>query len=148
MAPSMNRPLYTVEILRLAASIPHLGRLQQPQGEASVRSATCGSLVNVQVTLDQDGRVAALAQEVQACAFGQASSALMGAHAIGRPADEVERAAEHLVGWLEGCRADPGDWPDLERLAPARSRRGRHSAILLPFQALLAAIRNAEGRRP
>ena len=144
----MNQPLYTVEILRLAASIPYLGRLEQPEGDASVRSATCGSLVQVQVALDQDGRVAALAQEVQACAFGQASAALMGAHAVGRRADEVEQAAGCLASWLEGSRTDPGDWPGLDQLAPARSRRGRHNAILLPFQALLAGIRNAErGRR-
>ena len=31
-------------------------------------------------------------------------------------------------------------WPGLAVLDPARSRTGRHGAILLPFRALLAAI--------
>jgi hypothetical protein len=34
-------------------------------------------------------------------------------------------------------------WPGLEALAPARSRKSRHGAILLPFRALLAAMRAA-----
>ena len=36
-----------------------------------------------------------------------------------------------------------GDWPGLDALAPARSRKSRHGAILLPFRALLAAIEAA-----
>ena len=145
----MNQPLYTVEILRLAASIPHLGPLDGAQGKAEVRSPTCGSTVTVEVRLDRQGRVVALGQQVQACAFGQASAALMGAHAVGRRADEFEQAIAAFAGWLDGSRSDPGDWPGLEALAPARSRRARHGAMLLPFQALLAATKEASAsRRP
>ena len=144
----MNQPLYTVEILRLAASIPHLGPLDGAHGEAKVRSPTCGSLVSVQVTLDEDGRVTKLGQQVQACAFGQASAALMGAHAVGRRAEEIEKALTEVDDWLEGLRDDPGAWPGLDALAPARSRRARHGAMLLPFRALLAATKAASsGRR-
>lgn len=142
----MNEPLYTIEILRLAASIPHLGPLEDPEGEAEVRSPTCGSMVTVEVRLDDEGRVAALAQQVEACAFGQASAALMGAHAIGQQAEEVEQALADFAGWLDGGRDDPGLWPGLAALAPARSRRARHGAMLLPLRGLLAAIRDAEGR--
>jgi hypothetical protein len=38
---------------------------------------------------------------------------------------------------------EAGDWPGLEALTPARPRKGRHGAILLPFRALLAAIESA-----
>jgi NifU-like protein involved in Fe-S cluster formation len=144
----MNQPLYTVEILRLAASIPHLGQIEGAQGKAEVRSPTCGSTISVEVKLDQEGRVAALGQQVQACAFGQASAALMGAHAIGRQSDEIEQAMAAFAGWLDGSRGDAGDWPGLEALAPARSRRARHGAMLLPFQALLAATEAASTSRP
>jgi NifU-like protein involved in Fe-S cluster formation len=143
----MNRPLYTVEILRLAASIPHLGPLHGAQGKAEVRSPTCGSVVSVEVKLDRQGRVASLGQQVQACAFGQASAALMGAHAIGVQAGEIEQAVAAFADWLGGSRDDPGDWPGLEALAPARSRRARHGAMLLPFQALLAATTAASNAR-
>lgn len=143
----MNQPLYTIEILRLAASIPHLRRLEDPHGSAEVRSLTCGSTVAAQVRLDEQGRVAGFGQQVEACAFGQASAALVGAQAIGRNAVEVADAASQFASWLDGARDDPGYWPGLTTLAPARSRTGRHGAMLLPFRALLAAIQEAEARR-
>ncbi len=146
MAPGVNQPLYTVDILRLAASIPYLGRLADPQGRAELRSPTCGSTVTVEVTLDDEGRVTELGQEVQACAFGQASAALMGAHALGAQGSEVEEALAAFAAWLDGTRETPGDWPGLSTLAPARPRRARHGAMLLPFRALLAAIEDAQRR--
>jgi len=146
MAESVNQPLYTVEILRLAASIPHLGQLEDPQGRADVRSPTCGSTVTVEVKLDEDGRVATLGQQVQACAFGQASASLMGARAVGRRAPEVQQALSEFASWLDGKRDNPGDWPGLGALATARTRRARHGAMLLPFRALLAAIEDAQRR--
>ena len=147
MAKGVNQPLYTVEILRLAASIPHLGPLESPEGKAEVRSPTCGSKVAVEVKLGEDGCVAELGQFVQACAFGQASAALMGNHALGCTASDVSEALTAFSAWLDGGRDDPGAWPGLGALSPARSRRARHGAMLLPFRALLAAIEDAQGRR-
>jgi NifU-like protein involved in Fe-S cluster formation len=147
MAAAMNQPLYTVEILRLAATIPCLGRLEDAHGRAEVRSATCGSVVSVEVTLDKAMRVAGLAQQVQACAFGQASAALMGRHAIGRSITDVRDALADLTAWLDGTRDDPGGWPGLGDLMPARTRRARQGALLLPFRGLLAAVEDALERR-
>jgi NifU-like protein involved in Fe-S cluster formation len=144
MAPSVNQPLYTVEILRLAASIPHLDRLADPHGRAEVRSPTCGSVVAVEVKLAANGSVSELGQQVQTCAFGQACAALLGAHALGVRAPEVKDALAAFSGWLEGTRDDPGAWPGLVALEPARSRGARHGAMLLPFRALLAAIEDAQ----
>jgi NifU-like protein involved in Fe-S cluster formation len=142
----MNQPLYTVDILRLAASIPHLGELAVPDGRSEARSPACGSTVAVGVKLDGSGRVAELGQQVQACAFGQASAALMGAHAVGRDATEIEQGLTEFAAWLDGARDNPGLWPGLEALAPARSRTARHGAMLLPFRALLAAVADAQGQ--
>ena len=139
MAQGMNAPLYTVEILRLAASLPEPAQLAGPDGSASERSPTCGSTVTTQVRLD-NGRVAALSQAVQACAFGQASAALVARQACGRTRDEVKAALDDLAGWLSGDRDSPPGWPGFEALAPARSRKARHGAILLPLRALVAAM--------
>jgi NifU-like protein involved in Fe-S cluster formation len=143
MAPGMNAPLYTTDILRLAASLAQPAQLEREDGCAEVRSPTCGSRIQLTVQLDEDGRVVALSQKVHACAFGQASSALMERHAIGREHRDVAGAMMALSAWLAGERADAGDWPGLDQLAPALTRRGRHGAILLPFRALLAAIEAA-----
>jgi NifU-like protein involved in Fe-S cluster formation len=139
MAPVVNAPLYTIEILRLAGSLPDPAHLERVDGTAQLRSPTCGSTVRTEVQLDGDGRVTAVSQQVRACAFGQASGALVAKHAPGKSRDDVAEALANLSGWLDGNRDDPGGW-GLEALAPARSRTTRHGAILLPFRALLAAI--------
>jgi NifU-like protein involved in Fe-S cluster formation len=145
MAQGMNAPLYTTEILRLAASLPEPRPLDRVDGEAEQRSPTCGSTVRLQVQLDEEGRLSEISQEVHACAFGQASASLLAASAKGRSASEVESAADDLASWLAGDRDEPGEWPGLQALAPARSRKSRHGAILLPFKALLAALERTGG---
>lgn len=132
--------LYTTEILRLAASLPEPADFDRVDCAANRRSATCGSTLTVFVKLDRDKRIAAITQDVSACAFGQASAAILAQHAIGRNFDEVAAAHRALADWLKGSRNDPGDWPGLDALAPARSRKSRHGAILLPFTALAAAM--------
>ena len=142
MAEIMNAPLYTIEILRLAGSLPDPVRLERVDGAAQLRSPTCGSTVQTEVALDGEGRVIGLSQQVRACAFGQATAALVAKHAPGQSRDEVASALGGLTEWLEGSRVDPGGW-GLDALAPARSRTSRHGAILLPLRALLAAIEDA-----
>jgi len=140
----MNAPLYTRDILRLAASIPHLGRFEELEGSTERRSPTCGSRMRVAVELDEEGRVTGLKQAVEACAFGQASAALVGAAAEGRNATEMRAALAGVEAWLNGNDRAVTSWPGLDVLAPARNRMGRHGAILLPFRTLLAAIEEAK----
>jgi NifU-like protein involved in Fe-S cluster formation len=142
VAAGVNAPLYTREILRLAASLGEPGGLERVDGEAARRSATCGSQISVAVMVD-DGRVVAVSQRVEACAFGQAAAALMQAAAPGTTEDEARAALAGVERWLAGDDAAVNAWPGLDALAPARTRIGRHGAILLPFQALLHAIEAA-----
>ena len=140
----MNAPLYTTEILRLAASLEAPRALEREDGRAEARSPTCGSIVSVAVQLDEHGRVATLSQTVHACAFGQASAALLKRGAVGRSRSEVKDAHDRFALWLTGSGGEP-DWPGFKALTPARSRKSRHGAILLPFRALLAAIDASNG---
>jgi NifU-like protein involved in Fe-S cluster formation len=136
--------LYSRDILRLASSIPHLGRLERPQASAEKSSAVCGSRVAVDIALDSEGRVSELGQEVKACALGQASASLMGAHAIGRTGAELEEARDSLAAWLAGRSERPGGWPGLEIFAEARRVPARHASILLPFDAAAEAAAQAK----
>jgi NifU-like protein involved in Fe-S cluster formation len=139
----MSRPLYTTDILRLAASLQEMRELEREDGRAELRSPTCGSRITVAVQLDGERRLEMISQQVHACAFGQASAALIQQHGIGRAHDEVAAALVEISRWLAEEQDEFGDWPGLEVLAPARPRKGRHGAILLPFRALLAAIEAA-----
>lgn len=139
----MNPPPYTTEILRLAASLHETRALEREDGRAELRSPTCGSRIAIAVQLDRDRRVQMLSQKVHACAFGQASAALVQKHAVGRAHDEVADALVTISRWLAEEQDETGDWPGIAALEPARPRKGRHGAILLPFRALLAAIESA-----
>ena len=140
----MNAPLYTTEILRLAASLNEPRQLERQGGRADLRSPTCGSRVSTAVELDASGKIVALSQQVHACAFGQASAALLERGAVGRTGGEVAAGLVQLDAWLAGSAEQVPDWPGFAALAPARSRKSRHGAILLPFRTLLAAIESAQ----
>ena len=139
----VNAPLYNTEILRLAASIPYQERLSEPMASVEKRAPTCGSRVTVDVDLDADGRVAALGMLVRACALGQASSALMGGHAIGRTPEELAVARDQLAAWLTGERGEVPDWPGMNLFTPALAHRGRHPSIRLAFEAVAEAAEAA-----
>lgn len=143
----MNAPLYNTQILRLAASIPFHERLTDPMASVEKRSPVCGSRVTVDVDLDDDGRVGAIGMVVHACALGQASAALMGAHAVGRSVAELVAARDELTAWLAGeCDALPA-WPGLEIFTPALPHSARHPSIRLGFEAIAEAARLAAAER-
>lgn len=136
--------LYSGRILALAADIPHLGRLPAPQGTAKRRSPLCGSTVTADVVM-RDGRVAEFAQDVKACALGQASAAVLGQVALGRTRAEVEAARDALKAMLKDASpVPPTPFDGFEVLLPARDYKNRHASILLAIEALSDAIAAAE----
>lgn len=136
--------LYSGRILALAADIPHLGRLPAPQGTARRRSPLCGSTVTADVVL-RDGQVAAFAQDVKACALGQASAALLGQVVIGRSPAELQAARDQLGAMLKEAGPVPAPpFQGYEVLIPARDYRNRHASILLALEAVCEACAEAE----
>jgi len=139
----VSSALYSKDILRLATSIPHLGRLTDPQGSSELRSPICGSRISVDVVLDADGHIVEIGQMVSACALGQASAAIMGQGAIGRTAKDLSTTRDALIAWLAGEGVVPDDWPGLDVFAPALPHIARHGAIRLPFEAVAEAAASA-----
>lgn len=137
----MNAPLYNQEILRLAATVSFEERLPDPMGTSQRRSPVCGSRVTVDVNM-RDGRVSELGLLVRACALGQASASLLGAHVIGRTAAEIATARDELAAWLAGEGPTPS-WPGLDIFGPALPHRGRHASIRLAFEAAAEATEQA-----
>ena len=72
---------YTRDLLRLAAHVPGRVGFDEVDGP-ELRSPTCGARIHVAVTVE-DGRIAALSQAIEACAFGQAAAAVMAEGAVG-----------------------------------------------------------------
>lgn len=142
----MSGQLYTTDILRLAASIPHHRRLTHAQATSEKRSPVCGSRVTVDVGLDDAGRVGEVGLIVRACALGQASASLFAASVLGRTPVELAGARDALTRWLAGEGEMP-DWPGLVVLAPARAYPARHASIRLAFEAAAEAAANAAQAR-
>lgn len=143
----MSAALYTREILRLAVSIPHQQRLDNPDGSAELRSRTCGSKVAADVTLTDTGVLKDLGLEINACALGQASAAILAGQAVGKSVAAIESTRSRLAAFLDGTAETPGGWPDMDKLMAARDHKGRHAAILLPYDTVIAAFADAVARQ-
>lgn len=141
-APAIDE-LYSDRILRLAANMPRAGRLAAPHGSAERTAKLCGSRIVVDVKLE-DGRVSDFAQEVQACALGQAAAAVLGANVVGASTGEIAAARDALRDMLKsGGPAPEGRFADLKVLAGVRDYPARHASTLLAFEATLAAVEAA-----
>ena len=89
----------------------------------------------------RDGRIVDFAQNVRACALGQASAAVLGAQVLGlsRATIAAGRDALHAVLTDDGP-TPPAPFGALEALRPAAAYRNRHPSILLAWDATLAAF--------
>ncbi len=140
--------LYSARILTLAANMPLAGRLPHPQATAERTSRLCGSRVVVDVVVS-DGRIVAFAQDVRACALGQAAAAILGDHVIGARIEEVEAARDALRTLLKTGDGAPepddlgGRFSDLAILAQVKDYPARHASTLLAFEAAADAARRA-----
>jgi NifU-like protein involved in Fe-S cluster formation len=135
--------LYSAKLLALAANMPRIGRLAAPDASVEKIAKLCGSRVVVDVTLEE-GRVADFAQDVQACALGQAAAAVLGAHVVGASLDELEVTRKQFRAMLkDGAPAPDGRFSDLAMLAPVKDYPARHASTLLAFEAVTEAVRTA-----
>jgi len=135
--------LYSGGILKLAANMPRAGRLAAPDASAEKVAKLCGSRVVVDVVMAGD-RVVDFAQEVKACALGQAAAAVLGANVIGASAQEIEMARDAFRAMLKtGGPAPTGRFSDLSMLEPVKDYPPRHASSMLAFEATVEACRRA-----
>ncbi|WP_372612528.1 iron-sulfur cluster assembly scaffold protein [Aquicoccus sp.] len=135
--------LYSERILALAADIPHLDRLPEPDATVKRRAPLCGSTVTVDINM-RDGVITDYGQDVKACALGQAAASIVGANIIGRTREEVETARNALRDMLKhDGPTPPAPFDGLEVLRPARDYKNRHASIMLTIEATLEAMDKA-----
>jgi NifU-like protein involved in Fe-S cluster formation len=138
--------LYSARILKLAANMPRAGRLDAPEGSSEKVAKLCGSRIVVDVKM-KDGHVSDFAQDVKACALGQAAAAILGENVIGANLDEITQARDSLTLMLKsGGDAPVGRFKDLAVLAPVKDYPPRHASTLLAFEAAVDAVRQAAER--
>ena len=138
--------LYHPRILELAADIPHVGRLDAPDGASTKVSRVCGSVVTVELNL-KDGVVSAIAVHPKACALGQAATGVLAMNAIGATPQEIRAARDGLRAMLkEGGSPPSGRFWELRHLEGVRDYPARHASTMLAFDAAVDALEQASAK--
>ena len=136
--------LFHPRILELAADIPHVGRLDAPDGASTKVSRVCGSVVTVELKL-KDGVVSEIAVHPKACALGQAATGVLAMHAVGATPAEIRAARDALGAMLrQGAPPPAGRFWELRHLEGVRDYPPRHASTMLAFDAACAALDAAE----
>jgi NifU-like protein involved in Fe-S cluster formation len=144
---AMLNDVYNSRILELAANIPRLGRLAEPDATATAHSKLCGSTVTVDLKMAGD-TVTDFAHVVKACALGQASSSIMARNVVGSNAAELRSLRETVRRMLKENGTPPqGKWAEIAVLEPVRDYKARHASTLLTFDAVTAAIDQIEAKQ-
>lgn len=135
--------LYSDRILALAADMPATTPLQDPHISVKKRSPLCGSVVTVDIKV-KAGKVTGYAQDVKACALGQAAASVVGRSIIGCDLAQIEKAHDALQAMLTSNGPTPdAPFDGLEVLLPAKDYTNRHASILLALEAASEAMQKA-----
>lgn len=137
--------LYSARILTLVANMPRAGRLAAPDATSEKTAKLCGSRIVVDVVV-RDGKVVDYAQDVSACALGQAAAAILGQNIIGAELSDIVLARDSLAAMLKANGPHPaGRFAELAVLEPVKDYPARHASTLLAFEATVEAVRKATG---
>jgi NifU-like protein involved in Fe-S cluster formation len=136
--------LYSLDVLRMAASVAEFPPLEDFDAREERRSPTCGSRMTVTLKLDGEGRIAAIGLDAKACALGQAAAAIFAHAAAGRDRAAIETASEGWRAYLAKETDSLPDWPGLDLLATGRDYPARHPSMRLAFEAACAALAKAQ----
>lgn len=140
--------LYSARILGLAANLPFSGRLASPHGTGERAAKLCGSRAIVDVTLDDDGHIVTFAQDVKACALGQAAAGVLGEAVIGAGIDDLTEARNAMVAMLKtGGEGPCGRFAGFRALKQVADYPARHASTMVAVEATLDAVRQAMARK-
>jgi len=140
--------LYNSQILTAASRMSHVGRLNKPQATAFKQAKYCGSTIIVDLNM-RHGVVTDFAQEVRACALGQAAASIVAQDIIGTCADELKNLHQSvsvmLKEGMQGGEVNPfGKFSAFSMLQPAHAYKARHGSILLVLDGVLDCIKQIE----
>ncbi|MEM7778923.1 MAG: iron-sulfur cluster assembly scaffold protein [Pseudomonadota bacterium] len=138
-ASPVSTKLYTPQLLSLSAELANYPLIDTYDRIAETRSRTCGSTLELGVSLDSNGQISRLGMQVTACAVGQSSAALMALASKGKSEADLRETLLAIEEWL-GSMGPLPNWPGFDALEPALPHKARHGALLLPWKAMQQAL--------
>lgn len=133
----MNDQIYQEKIVALAKAKTGAGKLASPTKSARRDNPLCGDRVTMDVRLE-NGRIAEIAHQVRGCLLCQASASALASVAVGKDAtgiSTIRHDAERALGREQGAPGAP-----FAAFAPVAAHKSRQECVLLPFEALKAAL--------
>ncbi len=139
---------YNRDLIDLAAQAGDAHPLDGATHRGMARSPICGSVVDVALMVDEQGRVTGFGYKLEACALTKSVVAVMKNAIIGATRSEIAQAHAALGALLagdgEGASAlwPNTRWAQMMILAPLKDHAVRHNAMQLPFEAAEKAFDN------
>ncbi len=140
-------PLYRKELLRLAADATGAGRLPEACHTGRAFNPTCGDRVTVDIAIEHH-RIAGVAHDTKACVLTQASASILGAELEGLSRQDVVELRAVVAAMLEGGEPPAAPFDVYRAFDGVTEHRNRHTCVLLPFDAVLAAFDASEAAKP
>ncbi|MGB0921126.1 MAG: iron-sulfur cluster assembly scaffold protein [Alphaproteobacteria bacterium] len=140
----MNTSLYQQELLRHASDASSAGEIENPDRSATIDNPLCGDRIKVDLNLS-DGKITRYAHDTKACVLCQASAAMIGHMIIGQNADAFDAGEQALTALLAGDAIAPAaPFEDFKIFSSVAAHQSRHQCVLLPFEAVRAALNSED----
>jgi nitrogen fixation NifU-like protein len=136
----MSDAIYNDAIKAAARDRSHAGRLPSPDASVTCDNPLCGDRVTLDLGLD-GGRIGAVAHKTRGCMLTKAAAGLVASRAASTPPERLSELLRAVQDFLTAGAPPP--WPELAMFEPVRAVRSRHECVMLPFQALDEAVREA-----
>jgi len=137
----MSQDIYQQGIKDLAAAKQGAGMLDNADVAVTLDNSLCGDRISLTLKL-KDGRIVALGHNVRGCLLCHASASVIGSAAEDWSWKDLEAVHAKLTAMLKGQLVSdwPPQWQSLSLFKPVQAHKSRHSCVLLPFKALIAAL--------
>lgn len=136
----MSDALYQQAIKDLARRAHGSGELASPDRRIRLDNPLCGDRIDLELTLDAEGRILDLAHRTRGCLLCLASASIVGLHARGADRRTVDAIHRALAERLETGGEIRLVWPELAAFEPVAAYPSRHGCVLLPLRTLQKAL--------
>ena len=137
----MSDDLYQQAIIALAKRAREQPRLEDADHTATVDNPLCGDRITIDLKTHEE-RIEKVGHKTRGCLLCEASACLIVDHAPGETIESLIGKAEILIpGFPDEDRSLADLWPGFDTLAPTRRFKSRHECVILPFKALLSALK-------
>ncbi|MCF8130351.1 MAG: iron-sulfur cluster assembly scaffold protein [Deltaproteobacteria bacterium] len=140
----MSNDIYHDPIIAWSKRKEHMGTLLNADCRATENNPLCGDRISVEIKL-QFYRIKEIAFHVRGCILAKASAAHLAFLAEGLDLEALGQLRK-LFGQAMKSKDDAFPIPENHEIfKPVRSRKSRHSCVLLPYDAAMQALRSVSG---